>query len=66
MNENDTQEPVMPRLLTVEEVGEITRVSPAGIRRYVAAGELPAVRIGKLLRFRPEDITAWIDSQVVA
>ena len=51
------------RLLLVDEVAEIARCSSDTIRRAVAAGDLPAVRIGpagKLLRFRLTDIDAWI------
>lgn len=46
------------RLLSVEDVARILGVSVPTIRRFVAAGQIPCVRIGRQLRFAPGDITA--------
>jgi excisionase family DNA binding protein len=51
------------RLLLVDEVAELARVSPDKVRRAVRAGNLDAIRIGpgaRLLRFRPTDVDAWL------
>jgi excisionase family DNA binding protein len=37
-------------LLTVEEVAKRLRVAPVTVRRHIAAGRLPAVRVGRLVR----------------
>lgn len=57
---SDTDNMIEP-LLNVDEVAELLRISPAGVRRHVAAGELRAIRIGKHLRFRPADIRDSLD-----
>ena|SRR5437763_1151642 len=37
-------------LLTVSETAELLKVSPITIRRYIADGRLPAVRVGRGMR----------------
>jgi excisionase family DNA binding protein len=37
-------------LLTVKEIAQLLRVSPITVRRYIASGRLPAVRIGRGVR----------------
>ena len=39
-----------PKFLTVEEVGELLRVSRWSISRYIDAGELTAIKVGGQLR----------------
>ena len=38
-----------PTLLTVPEVADVLRISPASVRRLIDAGKLPAVRLGPRL-----------------
>ena len=37
-------------LLTVDEAAKMLRISSVSVRRYVAAGRLPAVRVGRSVR----------------
>ena len=37
-------------LLTVRETAAILRVAPITVRRYIATGRLPAVRVGRNVR----------------
>lgn len=39
-----------PRLLTVNEVADVMRVSKMTVYRLIHAGELPAIRVGKSFR----------------
>ena len=39
-----------PKLLTVQEVAEILRVTPNTVYRWIKRGRLPVVRIGYLVR----------------
>lgn len=43
-------------LLTREDVAQILSCSTRTVDRLVASGDLPAIRIGKLVRFNPETI----------
>jgi excisionase family DNA binding protein len=51
------------RLMLVDEVADLARVSPDTIRRAAASGDLPSLRVGpggRLLRFRIADVDRWI------
>ena len=52
----------LSRLLTVREVADLLQVPPKTIYtwRYKRIGP-PAVVIGKYLRFRTEDVVAWLE-----
>lgn len=55
-------------MLDIEEVAEKLRVSESTIRGLVRSGKLRAYRIGGKrgrLRFKEEDLTAYIDSTLV-
>jgi excisionase family DNA binding protein len=43
-------------LLTVDEVAGRLRASPRHVRRLIERGELPVVRLGKLVRVTPDDL----------
>ena len=47
-------------LLTVREVATLLRVSTATIYALAASRELLHVRVSNALRFRPEDLEAYI------
>lgn len=52
------------RLLTINEAAARLTVSLKTLRRLIAAGSLPVVRIGGLVRIRPEDLTNFIAQNV--
>ena len=49
--------------LTTDEVLEYLQVNLRTVYRLIKAGQLPAVRVGRLWRFRKRDIDAWLESQ---
>jgi len=51
------------RLLTPAEVAEILRISLRSVRRLIKDGKLPIVRIGRLVRIRPEALARFIDGK---
>lgn len=53
------------QLLTAAEVAEQLRVSTMTIYRLIRSGELPAVRVGRNYRVRSEDLTTYLEGQVV-
>lgn len=50
--------PTPQKYETLAQVSERTGIGQRTIRRYVAEGRLVAYRIGRVLRFRPEDVDA--------
>jgi len=49
------------RLLTVPEAAEYLSVTERFIRRLVAERRIPRQYVGRHLRFRIEDLDAWLD-----
>jgi excisionase family DNA binding protein len=49
-------------LLSVAEVAELLGVSGRQVYNLLARGELPAVRVGARIRFRPEDSRRQLES----
>lgn len=47
-------------VMTVTEVAEYLRVNPQTVYRKAKAGELPAVRIGRAIRFRKAELDEWM------
>lgn len=53
----------MLALYTTETLAEYLQVSPHTVRREREAGRLPFVRIRDLVRYRPEDVEAYLSNQ---
>lgn len=52
---------VSSNYISLDQAAERLGVNPRTIRGYIAAGDLPAYRLGKrLIRVRPEDIDALL------
>ena len=50
-------------LLTVPEVARRLRVKVSTVYTWTDNGVLPHLRVGRLLRFDPEQINAWLEAQ---
>jgi excisionase family DNA binding protein len=57
---------VTDRLLTAREVAERLGFSPETVLRWTRAGDLPALRLGRSLRYRPADVDAWLELRSTA
>jgi excisionase family DNA binding protein len=55
MYTSDTME-----LMTIQETAHVLRVSPLTVRRFIAAGQLSAIRAGKGVRVRKESVEQFI------
>jgi excisionase family DNA binding protein len=54
------------RLVSLPEAAEILAVSPKTVRRYIAAGDLEAVRLGRrTIRIKAESLDRLIDAHPV-
>ncbi len=56
--------PTFEPLLDSEQAAVLIGINPKTLQRYARNGEVPALRIGKLWRFRKSDLDAWIRSKV--
>lgn len=53
------------KLLTPADVAEFLSVKLARVYELANRGELKARRVGRLMRFKPEDVNAFLDRNVV-
>jgi excisionase family DNA binding protein len=53
------------RLLTVNEVADALRIGVSSVYKAVAAGQLPAVRLGRSIRLSPEEVRRWVERSTV-
>jgi len=53
-----------PRLLTIEDAAEYMGVPVRVMRSLRETRQIPVVHLGKRIWFRPEDLDAWVTSQV--
>lgn len=47
-------------LFDLQDVADRLKASESTVRRYVASGQLKAVKVGRLTRFRPVDLEEFI------
>ena len=52
-------------LLDIEQAAERLNVSPRFIRRLVAQRRIDYLKIGKFIRFQPDELDSWIEDQRV-
>jgi excisionase family DNA binding protein len=52
-------------LLSISAVADRTRLSEHTIRRRIREGDLPAVRLGRLIRIDPDALDAWLAKHLI-
>lgn len=57
-----TPGPTPPLLLRPSDAAHALAISPRKLWELTNRGELPAVRIGRAVRYDPCDLTAWIEA----
>jgi excisionase family DNA binding protein len=55
--------PVLPHLVDIQTVAHSFGISMRQVRRFVAEGQIPFVRVGHLIRFDPGQLNDWIDAR---
>jgi excisionase family DNA binding protein len=55
--------PLLPNLVDIETVAGSLGISMRQVRRFVANGQIPFVRVGHLIRFDPDELNDWIDAR---
>jgi excisionase family DNA binding protein len=54
------------RLLGSDEAASLLDIHPKTLQRMARKGVIPAIRIGKLWRFRGSDLDKWINSAIAS
>lgn len=49
-----------PDILSIAEVAEILHVTPATIRRHIKKGDIPYIKIGRLVRIPKDSFVAYL------
>lgn len=55
----------LPNLLDIDQLATHLGTSHRHIRRLVAERRVPYVKVGRLVRFDPAEITRWIEARRV-
>jgi excisionase family DNA binding protein len=50
-------------LLTIEQVADLLQVSEKTVRRLMLSKRLPHVRLGRVVRFRQDELLRWIEAR---
>ncbi len=50
----------LPRLLSIDALADHLGVTERFVRRLVEDNRVPYLKIGKFVRFHPDDINAWL------
>ena len=50
-------------LLTIDEAAKLLRVKRSTLYSWVHRRQIPFQKVGSLLRFRKDDLEAWLESQ---
>ncbi|UCD51439.1 MAG: helix-turn-helix domain-containing protein [Phycisphaerales bacterium] len=61
MFQDRTEPHAQPLLLTARQTARLLSISERSLYSLTKAGDLPAVRIGRSVRYDPADIRAWIE-----
>lgn len=55
----------MEKLLTIDELAKVLSVKKSTIYQWVHLGLIPHIKVGRLLRFKEENIEKWLASRQV-
>jgi excisionase family DNA binding protein len=50
----------MTDLLSIKAVANRLSCSEAMLKKWIARGRIPSVKVGRLTRIRQEDVEAWV------
>ena len=54
---------LLPALVDIGAVAQALSISMRQVRRFVADGQMPFVRVGHLIRFDPDELNDWINAR---
>jgi excisionase family DNA binding protein len=60
------QAEIQPALLTINDIAQHWQVSAETVERRIRSGELPALKLGRSVRVRPEALAAYEQTRTLA
>jgi excisionase family DNA binding protein len=51
----------LPHLLSIDELADHLGVTVRHVRRLIAERRIPFLKVGRLVRFNPEEIASWLE-----
>ena len=54
------------RLLTTEQVAQILQVHPLTVLKYIKAGKLKGIKLGRVWRLREQDVESFLEDRSMA
>jgi len=57
---------VPERLLTSKQVAQILQVHPLTVLKYIKAGKLRGIKLGRVWRFREKDVEQFLEDRSMA
>ena len=61
MFQHRTEQTIEPMLLTARQAARVLTISARTLWSLTKDGQIPAVRIGRAVRYDPADLRRWID-----
>ena len=58
-----TEPSTIPQLVTIDQLAERLGITVRHVRRLVPEKRLPYLKVGKLVRFDPDEIKQWLASR---
>lgn len=52
----------LPRLLNIDELADHLGVTVRHVRRLIAERRIPFLKVGRFVRFDPDDVTDWLEA----
>lgn len=49
--------------LTVQEVAQLLNVRVQTLRKWIAMGKIPSVKVGRACRIDPQELESWINER---
>lgn len=55
----------MDKLITAKQVSDLLEVKPATVYDWVKRKAIPYVKLGRLVRFKKNEIFRWVDTKTI-
>jgi excisionase family DNA binding protein len=58
--------PSFEQLLDTDEAAALLKIHPKTLQRLARAGEIYAIQVGKLWRFRASELNRWVTARIAS